>query len=144
VPDPASSSNVRLRNVSCLLSTLREISTMKNRSILLFSGLLIACLVSCLLVRIASLERQVAKDRKQAAVQQSIVEDLARQNSKQREQIAMIRETATQARSSFKRISIMCGKTQTGASIHWIGLTKEVQADLDTCIKTLEAVSKEP
>jgi len=117
---------------------------MKNRSILLFSGLLIACLVSCLLVRIASLERQVAKDRKQAAVQQSIVEDLARQNSKQREQIAMIRETATQARSSFKRISIMCGKTQTGASIHWIGLTKEVQADLDTCIKTLEAVSKEP
>jgi len=116
---------------------------MKHRSILLFAGLAAAFVFSCLLVRIVSLERQVAKDRKQIAVQRSIVEDLSRQNNKQREQIAMICETATQARSSFKRISIMCGKTQTGVSIHWIGLTNEVQADLDTCIKTLEAVSNE-
>jgi len=41
---------------------------MKNRSILLLAGLAVALLFSCLLVRIALLERQVAKDREQIAV----------------------------------------------------------------------------
>jgi len=56
---------------------------MKNRSILLLAGLLIAVVFSCLMVRNASLERQVARQEMLIVAQQ-------RENAQQRVQISML------------------------------------------------------
>jgi hypothetical protein len=123
---------------------------MKNRWIVLFSGLVIAFAFSLLLIRLIMLERRDTWRGEQLLTvflkseqQQQRIQDLERENVRQQEQIARIRETATQARESFKRIGIMCGKTPTGASISWIGLTKEAEDDLNATKEALKAISKE-
>ena len=97
---------------------------MKNRSILLLSGLLTGLAFSVLLVRLTSLERE---------------------NARQREQIAVMRETATQAREAFDRMqpvplpclmSVPIPKFISKAS-------RSANKDLDAEIETLEIVSKE-
>ncbi|HLK57860.1 MAG TPA: hypothetical protein VKU00_14935 [Chthonomonadaceae bacterium] len=63
---------------------------MKNTSVLLLSALAIALVFSCLLIRLYSLERQVAKQQEQIA--------------KDREQIVVLWETATQVPEEFKNV----------------------------------------
>ena len=106
---------------------------MKKVSILLLAVLLIGGSFSVLLVRLARVERE---------------------NARQREQIAVMRESVGQAREAFHRVL----EAQIRSRIHYgtsVGLSFsgtperqedidfETLVDLDTEIEMLEAVSKE-
>ena len=104
---------------------------MKARSILLLSGLIIGLAFSVLLARLTSLERE---------------------NARQREQVAVMRETTTQAREAFDRMQktappepviagFRSGPPSEGDFTR-IDHGKAV-SDLDAEIETLEIVSKE-
>lgn len=103
---------------------------MKNRSILLLSGLLIGLAFSVLLVRLTSLERE---------------------NARQREQIAVMRKTATQARKAFYYMESYRSCIRPGMDDEWSHITRkhaeaELKANsknLDAAIQTLENISKE-
>ena len=96
---------------------------MKPRSILLLSGLIIGLAFSVLLVRLTSLERE---------------------NARQREQIAVMRETAAQAREAFEMTHMRphCSVGAPGPNTD-AGRQYKAVKDLDAEIETLEIVSKE-
>lgn len=93
---------------------------MKRTTILTLSGLIITLAFSILLMRLASLERE---------------------NPRQREQIAVIRETATQAREAFDRMMAPPKFALPGYTSRLV-LESEHTNDLDAELETLEIVSK--